>query len=441
MSLEYETISLGEFCFVDSGFAFKSSQFSDNPEDIPLIKGSNLGHRVIEWGDGPWWDATEYDKHQRYQLKAGDVILAMDRPIVGDKLKFAWIQQTDPESLLVQRMARLRAFDPEDQEYLRHVIADPAFQSYIDTITTGVSIPHISGSDIKKYQFPIPPKTVRMKIAGIPSAYDDLIENNLKRIKLLEELAQLTYEQWFVRREFPGYESTPVDPETGLPEGWEKLTLTDFITIKHGYAFKGEFFEDEETTNILLTPGNFKIGGGLKLGKVKYYSEEAPLPEEYVLKTHDLLVTMTDLSKESDTLGYPLLVPSPITKKYLHNQRLGKVEPLNEEIFPRYFLYHLFQDERYRGLVVGSASGTAVKHTSPSRILAFKAPFPLPGKSRLIDLFEEKMEPLYVTIDHLLQQNQLLKEARDILLPRLMTGMIDIDKVVLPDSLLAPEAA
>jgi type I restriction enzyme, S subunit len=103
--------------------------------------------------------------------------------------------------------------------------------------------------------------------------------------------------------------------------GWQTIRLGELVEIKHGFAFKGEFFRDSPPGDILLTPGNFAIGGGFKSDKLKYYN--GPVPEEYVLLEGDLLVTMTDLSKSADTLGYPALVPKPLYARFLHNQRLG----------------------------------------------------------------------------------------------------------------------
>jgi type I restriction enzyme S subunit len=286
----------------------------------------------------------------------------------------------------------------------------------------------ITLDSIKRFEFRLPPLKTQRKIASILSAYDDLIENNLKRIKLLEEQAQQTYEEWFVRFKFPGYESVAFDEESGLPVGWEKLDLNKYITIKHGYAFKGEFFSEEVTNRVLLTPGNFRIGGGIKLNKLKYYDEQIDLQEDYVLQKHDLLITMTDLSKQGDTLGYPLLVPSSYKNTYLHNQRLGKVLPKRKSCFPKYFLRMYFQDFLYRSFVVGSSTGSTVKHTSPKKILFFKPNLPSLDSSLISD-FDNLIKPLFETIDNLLLEQDLLKEARDILLPRLMSGMIDVDSL------------
>ncbi len=163
---------------------------------------------------------------------------------------------------------------------------------------------------------------------------------------------------------------------------WTEFRLGDLIDIKHGFAFQGEFFREEPPGDILLTPGNFEIGGGFKRDKFKFY--DGPVPEDYVLAEGDLLITMTDLSKNADTLGFPALVPNSDGKRFLHNQRLGKVL-IHEKapvIIP--FLYYLLCTREYRHEVVSGATGTTVRHTSPSRILAFKFLLPSLPEQRAI---------------------------------------------------------
>ncbi len=156
-----------------------------------------------------------------------------------------------------------------------------------------------------------------------------------------------------------------------MPDEWIASSLGQLIDIRHGYAFKGEFFHDEPIGDILLTPGNFQIGGGFKDDKVKYY--DGPVPDEFVLQEGDLLLTMTDLSKASDTLGYPAVVPRRTNaRRYLHNQRLGKVEILNPSLLDIRFVHYLLRTREYRNEVLGSATGTTVKHTSPERIKRFR---------------------------------------------------------------------
>lgn len=123
-----------------------------------------------------------------------------------------------------------------------------------------------------------------------------------------------------------------------------KSKLSDFISIKHGFAFKGEFISTEENENCLLTPGNFAIGGGFKSDKFKFYTGD--VPSDYILNSNDLIVTMTDLSKDADTLGYSALVPNIQNKQMLHNQRIGLVIFINDELDKEY-LYFLMRSKEY----------------------------------------------------------------------------------------------
>ena len=155
---------------------------------------------------------------------------------------------------------------------------------------------------------------------------------------------------------------------------WKETSLAAVMDVKHGFAFPGENIRDEPPGDILLTPGNFAIGGGFKGDKFKYFDGE--VPEDYVLKEGELVVTMTDLSKQADTLGYPAIVPKPRGPRFLHNQRLGKVLVKRGAELDRGFLFYLLRTAEYRNEVLASATGTTVKHTSPGRILAHKASIP-----------------------------------------------------------------
>ena len=150
--------------------------------------------------------------------------------------------------------------------------------------------------------------------------------------------------------------------------------LHELIEIKHGFAFKSEYFVSHATNSALVTPGNFAIGGGFRLVKPKYY--EGPIPPEFVLSPDDLLVTMTDLSKGGDTLGYPARVPYLRDLQLLHNQRVGKVliKP-RAQLHPG-FLYYALCTSAYRSRVLATATGSTVRHTSPTRICEIQIPLP-----------------------------------------------------------------
>ncbi len=162
---------------------------------------------------------------------------------------------------------------------------------------------------------------------------------------------------------------------------WREMTLGDLFKVKHGFAFKGQFFTDEPQPEILVTPGNYAIGGGFQADKRKYYS--GPVPTDYVLQPGQIVVTMTDLSKQSDTLGFAAKVPSD-TNVWLHNQRVGLLvfNPSGEA--DARFVEYLLRSHEYRTWIVGSATGTTVKHTSPTRIECFRTLIPPLAEQRAI---------------------------------------------------------
>ena len=175
---------------------------------------------------------------------------------------------------------------------------------------------------------------------------------------------------------------------------WKQVRLGGLIDIKHGYAFEGRYFRDELPGDVLLTPGNFSIGGGFKSDKLKFYV--GPIPADFVLSEGDLIVTMTDLSKRADTLGYPAIVPKPHEGRFLHNQRLGKVTIRSEDQLDARFLFYVLCTREYRHEVLASATGSTVKHTSPSRIKAhrFKLPSLLEQKAiaHVLGMLDDKIE-------------------------------------------------
>lgn len=162
---------------------------------------------------------------------------------------------------------------------------------------------------------------------------------------------------------------------------WCVFSLGELFRVKHGFAFKSEYFTDEPQNAVLVTPGNFAIGGGFQDSKRKYYNGQ--FPEDYVLKPGQVVVTMTDLSKESDTLGYAASIPND-SNIWLHNQRVGLLEFKNEIPTSPRFVEYLLRTHRYRSWIVGSATGTTVKHTAPGRIESFTTHIPPIGEQRAI---------------------------------------------------------
>ena len=224
---------IGDFVDVVSGPAFKSDRFTNDPSNVPLVKGKNIAQGYIAWDKSKFWPVDDVEDYERFSLQPGDIVLAMDRPWVTAGLKWARLKEHDPASLLVQRVARLRARDGLRQDYLTHVVGSVAFSEYVRNIMGGTNVPHISGAQIKAFKFRLPGGNEQTAVAGILSAYDDLIENNRRRIGLLEQAAWMLYREWFIHFRFPGHEHVKITD--GLPEGWERRTLGSVLTLQRGF--------------------------------------------------------------------------------------------------------------------------------------------------------------------------------------------------------------
>lgn len=154
------------------------------------------------------------------------------------------------------------------------------------------------------------------------------------------------------------------------------MRLGDIIEIKHGYAFSGDHIIEEDNNVVLVTPGNFRIGGGFQEKKCKFFNGD--LPSDYILNEGDFIVTMTDLSKTIDTLGYSAIVPKSKNRIYLHNQRIGLVH-FKKDICDRGYIYWLMRTRDYQRTIANTSTGSTVHHTSPSKIYDYE--FEIPDKA------------------------------------------------------------
>jgi type I restriction enzyme S subunit len=146
--------------------------------------------------------------------------------------------------------------------------------------------------------------------------------------------------------------------------------LGDLAEIRHGFAFPGKYIVSQETDRILMTPGHFALGGGFRHNHKKYF-DSSDYRDGYELESGDLVVTMTDLSKTGDTLGFSAVVPEIKGKILLHNQRIGKVVLKSPEL-DKNFCHYLLRSKRYRQHVLETCTGSTVKHTSPTKILDYE---------------------------------------------------------------------
>jgi len=199
-----------------------------------------------------------------------------------------------------------------------------------------------------------------------------------------------------------------------VPKGWEKRDLHGLITIKHGFAFKSEYFSNDGKY-VLLTPGSFNESGGFRNQgpKTKFYN--GPIPNGYLLSKGDLLLAMTEQAE--GLLGSPLFVPED--NKYLHNQRLGLVEINCPDKICSDFLYLFFNHEDSRKQITEQSTGTKVKHTSPDRLCSVIGLVPSFLEQKKIAQTLSTWDKAISMTENLLTNSQQQKKA---LMQQLLTG-------------------
>ncbi len=382
-----------------AGFPFKSQQFTDNPDDVPLVKGKNVSQGCILWGKSKRWPVDDWDNLEKFHLRPGDVVIAMDRPWIPAGLKWSFIRENDPRAPLVQRCARLRSSkECLDQNFLRFVIGGPDIEGYVKPITTGVNAPHISGKQILDFEFTLPPLPIQHRIAGILSAYDDLIENSQRRIKILEEMARRLYREWFVHFRFPGHEDGRlVDSPLGeIPEGWEVKRLGKVAELNYGKALKKEERRD----------GPFPVfGSSGQVGNHECSLTQGP----------GIIVGRKGNVGSVFWCDDDFFV---IDTAYFVTSRL-----------PLRFLYYLLPSLNFIN------SDAAVPGLSRNQAYSLEVVVP---PDDVLRLFCNQADIIEVQAIVLKRQIANLRRTRDLLLPRLLSGQIDVE--ALPEPTLAGQA-
>jgi type I restriction enzyme S subunit len=373
--------------------------------DIPWITSKWLGGK-LELTTGEKLVSSEAVKKSATKIVPKDSIIFATRVGVGKVgiNRIALAINQDLAGVLIDSQTY-------DIKFLAYQLGIDSIQQYVAMNKRGATIKGITRDCLEQIRINVPPLPEQKKIAYILTTVQRAIEAQERIIQTTTELKKALMHKLFTE----GLRNEPQKQcEIGLvPESWAVVKLGKHIQISHGYAFKGEFFVADGPT--VLTPGNFKLDGGLYWGKRTKYTTESYEPN-VVLNPGELVVVMTDLTPTAKLLGGPAFIPEGRT--ILHNQRIGKVV-LKSTKTTLQFLYWVFLSESFKRYMWQTATGSTVRHTSPSKINQYAFALPsMEEQAQAVDILAKVDAKLTNAED----KKSAIQDLFRALLRELMTG-------------------
>jgi type I restriction enzyme, S subunit len=421
---QLSTNTLNDLCelIVDSEHKTANTQEAG----YPYIRTPNIGKGFFLLDNVRRISESTYQMWTRRAApQKGDLILAREAP-VGNVAVI-------PENLKVCLGQRTVLIRPNKEKvnpyYLCFLLLGDEIQGKIYGLANGATVHHLNLKDIRELELPkLPSLRVQNKIANILGSYDRLIENNTRRIKILEEMAQNLYHEWFVNFRFPGHEQTKlVDSGTELgqiPEGWTLEKLENL-----GFLGRGKS-KHRPRNDPSLYGGDYPF---IQTGEVKEASPSlyitmhsqtyngAGLAQSKLWKPGTLLITIAANIAETAILTYPACFPDSI---------IGFV-PDDKKVSAEYIKYSI---EILKRLMQNVSKGTTQDNLSQAKLQYFD--FLLP-ESSVMHNFIQCSQPLFAQIKNLLKKNQNLRQTRDLLLPKLISGKIDVESLEMDKEAIA----
>ena len=347
----------------------------------------------------------------RHKIEAGDILYSRR----GDVGRCAYATKTEMGWLCGTGCLRVTIDTKKaDSKYVFYRLQMPETIGWVVNHAVGSTMLNLNTSILSYVPLKLPTLEEQKTVVKILSAYDDLIENNQKQIKLLEEAAQRLYKEWFVDLRFPGYENTPIID--GVPQGWKESIFSDVFDFIRGKSYTSK--ELSETEGILMVNlKNIKSYGGYKRNAEKRFT--GAYKEEQLLVGGDVVMGVTDMTQERRLVGHIALIPS-FNEKVTFSMDLIKLMPFSVS---KNYLYCALQYGGYSEQIAPLANGVNVLHLKPEAMMKMEMLVP---DENTIRTFDVQFEAVRLKIEALEKQCNLAVQARDRLLPKLMSGELEV---------------
>lgn len=418
-----------DICEIKSGKRLpKDTDFADYETDYPYIRARDIKDGKINTDALVYLEKDVQEKIKRYIINSGDIAITIVGASVGD---VGYALDNVNGYNLTENAVRLTAFSEKvNSKYLFYILYQKQYRDYMQLIAGAAAQPKLGIYKVQQIKVELPDIETQNKVADILSTYDDLIEVNNKRIKSLEQMAENLYKEWFVRFRFPGHKTVNlVESRLGkIPSSFNLIKMNDAFD----YYIGGGWGNDEYSTDFpeeayVIRGTDFPNvqKGNLNTCPLRYHKKNNYSARE--LKENDIILEVSGGTAEQP-VGRCLLVNKDVLDR-LGNKVICasfcKLIRLNTEVVTPYYFYHWMQ-LLYDTRIIDrfQLQSTGIINFKFEYFLR-KGDIMLPPKE-LMDRFDEKVKGLYDEILLLAKQNENLTKQRDLLLPRLMSGKLEV---------------
>ena len=436
MSSDWPRVSLRDFADLLAGFAFKSSGYTENSQDVRLLRGDNIAPGRVRWDGVKRWPKNCGVDLAKYALEPGDVVLAMDRPWIPAGLKVAQTTEIDTPSYLVQRVARLRAGSGADCDFLFSLLSAPEFESYIQNATTGTAVPHISAKQILDYEFRLPPASVRVEVGALLAAINNRITLLRETNATLEAIAQALFKSWFVdfdpvHAQMQGRATEGMDEATAalfpdsfeeselgpVPKGWSIKAMADVSTVGIGKTppRKEQHWFSESQSDVRWVSIRDMGSVGVYAAETSEFLTTDAVEKFNVRRVPDNTVLMSFKM----TIGRVAITDGEMTtNEAIAHFKLEPGAPITSE-----FIYLHLKQFDFSKLSSTSSIADAVNSKTVREIPILVPSF------KVLRAFQDHVGVLFSALKNGEQHAQSIAQMRDALLPRLISGQLQIEEV------------
>ena len=429
---EWREIKLGDLVDVSSSKRIYAKEYVDS--GIPFYRSKE----IIEKSKGNYVSTELYISKERFnELKnkfgapsLGDILLTS----VGT-LGVPYIVRKEEFYFKDGNLTWIKNFkDNCHNKFIFYWLLSPDGVNQINTRCIGSTQKALTIDTLKKFELKIPPYEEQKAIARILSTLDEKIEVNNQINKTLENMAQAIFKQWFVDFEFPNEDGEPykssggemVESELGMiPKGWVVKELGDVVEFQNGYAFKSKDLLDKEQGDCyhVFKMGHIIKGGGLNKEGTKSFvpKKDCLTLARYLIKKGDLLMCMTDMKSNVALLGHTALMDED--DKYILNQRVGLLRTIDPSIINYPYLYILSNSKDFIENLRSRANSGVQVNLSTKEI---KETLIIVPSKHIHKKYNDITEKVFAKSFNIAKENEVLKNARDTLLPKLMSGEIRV---------------